>query len=124
MKFETLPAIGMPKVTSPKIVPFAFKFFKTLSRCKKLVKDFRADAVLGMGGFTSLAPLMAGRKRISERRLGELFRIMEREELSPPAKIEQLGHDLAEYHAEPAFENAKTMGELVQLNLEASLRGL
>ena len=68
--------------------------------------------------------LMAGRKRISERRLGELFRIMEREELSPPAKIEQLGHDLAEYHAEPAFENAKTMGELVQLNLEASLRGL
>lgn len=61
LNFETLPAIGMPSPLSPKIIPFAFKFFKTLSNCKKLVRGFGADAVLGMGGFTSLAPLMAGR---------------------------------------------------------------
>lgn len=68
--------------------------------------------------------LMASRKRIAERRLNELFRIMEREVLSPPEKIRQLGQELAEYHAEPSFEQATTMGEMVQLNLEASLRGL
>ncbi len=63
LNFETLPAIGMPPLLSPRIVPFGFRFLKTLSRCKGLVRRFRADAVLGMGGFTSLAPLMAGRRR-------------------------------------------------------------
>ncbi len=61
LRFEKLPAVGMPPLLSPKIVPFALKFLKTRSRCKALVKEFEADAVLGMGGFTSLAPLMAGR---------------------------------------------------------------
>jgi UDP-N-acetylglucosamine--N-acetylmuramyl-(pentapeptide) pyrophosphoryl-undecaprenol N-acetylglucosamine transferase len=63
LKFETLPAIAMPSIRSPKIIPFGFRFLKTLSRCKKLVGGFNADVVLGMGGFTSLAPLMAGRRR-------------------------------------------------------------
>ena len=62
LKFETLPAVGMPSLFSPKIVPFFFRFLKTRSNCNKIVRDFKADAVLGMGGFTSLAPLMAGRK--------------------------------------------------------------
>ena len=66
LEFETMPAIAMPKLVSPKMVPFAFKFWRSLSRCKKLVRDFEADAVLGMGGFTSLAPLMAGRKRCAK----------------------------------------------------------
>jgi len=61
--FETLPAIAMPPLLSLKIIPFGVRFLKTLSRCKKMVGDFGADAVLGMGGFTSLAPLMAGRRR-------------------------------------------------------------
>jgi hypothetical protein len=47
-----------------------------------------------------------------------------REKLAPQRKVAQLGRELAEYHAEPAFEKAKTMGELVKLNLDASLRGL
>ena len=68
--------------------------------------------------------LMASRKRLADRRLTELFSIMRHEILSPPEKVKQLGEELAEYHAEPAFEGTKTMGELVMLNLDASLRGL
>ena len=68
--------------------------------------------------------LMASRKRLAERRLTELLNIMCRETLAPEAKVAQLAQELAEYHAEPAFENAKTMGELVLKNLEASLQGL
>jgi hypothetical protein len=68
--------------------------------------------------------LMASRKRLAERRLTELLNIMDRETLAPDAKVAQLAQELAEYHAEPAFENAKTMGELVLKNLEASLLGL
>ena len=68
--------------------------------------------------------LMASRKRLADRRLTELLSIMRHEILSPPEKVKQLGEELAEYHAEPAFEGAETMGELVMLNLDASLRGL
>ncbi len=60
--FETLPATGMPSLLSPKMVPFSWRFLRTLSRCHKIVAEFEADAVLGMGGFTSLAPLMSGRR--------------------------------------------------------------
>ncbi|MGI9240092.1 MAG: hypothetical protein ACR2RV_04795 [Verrucomicrobiales bacterium] len=68
--------------------------------------------------------LMASRKRLADRRLTELLDIMRVETLSPTQKVEQLGAELAEYHAEPSFESAKTMGEMVLLNLNASLRGL
>ena len=63
LAFATVPAIGMPRLASPKVIPFAFKFWKTLRVTKKIVRDFRADAVLGMGGFTCLAPALAGRKQ-------------------------------------------------------------
>ncbi len=62
LRFEKVPAIGMPKLLSPKIVPFALKFWRTLAATKKIVRGFGADVVLGMGGFTSLPPAMAGRK--------------------------------------------------------------
>lgn len=61
LHFEKVPAIGMPPLLSPKVVPFAFRFWKTLRKTKKIVRDFGAHAVLGMGGFTSLPPALAGR---------------------------------------------------------------
>ena len=60
--FKTVPAMGMPGIFSPKMIPFSMRFLRTLSLCRKMVSEFRPDAVLGMGGFTSLAPLMAGRR--------------------------------------------------------------
>ncbi|MEM9283533.1 MAG: undecaprenyldiphospho-muramoylpentapeptide beta-N-acetylglucosaminyltransferase [Verrucomicrobiota bacterium] len=61
LRFEKMPLIAMPRVFSPRLLLFVFQFFKSLAGCLKLLKSFRADAVLGMGGFTSTAPLVAGR---------------------------------------------------------------
>ena len=44
------------------MLPFLWQLWRTMGRCGRLLKDFRADAVLGMGGFTSLPPCWAGKK--------------------------------------------------------------
>ena len=62
LRFETIPAIAMPKPWSPKMIGFLRRLWQTRRQCRQLIRDFRADAVLGMGGFTSLFPVMAGRK--------------------------------------------------------------
>jgi len=63
LKFEKVPAIGLPKLLSPAAIKFGFKFFGTYRKCAGIIKGVEADAVLGMGGFTSMPPIMAGRKR-------------------------------------------------------------
>ena len=61
LEYECLASIGMPKFYSPKMLKFLRSFFIGYKKSKKIIKDFRADAVLGMGGFTSVPPLIAGR---------------------------------------------------------------
>ncbi|MES2708653.1 MAG: undecaprenyldiphospho-muramoylpentapeptide beta-N-acetylglucosaminyltransferase [Verrucomicrobiota bacterium] len=61
LQFEKVPAVAMPKVLSLRMIRFLWKFFLTRRHCLKLVREFNADAVLGMGGFTSLPPVQAGR---------------------------------------------------------------
>lgn len=61
-RFETLPAIGKPANLSPKMLPFLWKLWRTTGRCGPLLSSFGADAVLGMGGFTSLPPCWAAQK--------------------------------------------------------------
>ena len=61
-RFETIPAIAKPPFFSPKMVPFLFKLWRTMARCRRLLKEVRADAVLGMGGFTSLPPCWAAKR--------------------------------------------------------------
>lgn len=60
-KFEKLPSIGMPKFHSPAILGFLKRFAESLSPCRSLYRKFKPDAVLGMGGFTSTAPILAGK---------------------------------------------------------------
>lgn len=60
-RFEKLPSIGLPRVFSPAMLGFARGFTASVARCRRLYRDFRPDAVLGMGGFTSTAPIVAGR---------------------------------------------------------------
>lgn len=62
LKFATLPAIAMPSVFSLAILKFLYRFWKASRECRRLIKSNGAHAVLGMGGFTSLAPLYAGRR--------------------------------------------------------------
>lgn len=58
---EKLPSIGMPSVLSPAFVRFLRRSWESLGHCRDVYRRFRPSAVLGMGGFTSTAPLLAGR---------------------------------------------------------------
>ncbi len=62
-RFEKLPGIGLPKIFSFAFLGFLRRFKSGLDQCQDLYRDFAPDAVLGMGGFTSTAPILAGRRR-------------------------------------------------------------
>ena len=62
LDFLTVPAIAKPPTLSPKMIPFLFRLWKTVRQCKSILKSKGSDAVLGMGGFTSLPPVLAGKK--------------------------------------------------------------
>lgn len=58
-----LPSIGLPSPLSPAMVTFLLRLRDSLRRCGKNFDDSPPDAVLGMGGFTSIAPLIAAWRR-------------------------------------------------------------
>lgn len=59
---EKLPSIGMPSMLlSPAIVRFVRRSWESLSLCRASYRRFRPSVVLGMGGFTSTAPILAAR---------------------------------------------------------------
>jgi UDP-N-acetylglucosamine--N-acetylmuramyl-(pentapeptide) pyrophosphoryl-undecaprenol N-acetylglucosamine transferase len=62
LAFQTLPAVAKPPTLSPRMLPFLLKMARTIGTCKRIIREFRADAVLGMGGFTSLPPVYAGHR--------------------------------------------------------------
>lgn len=66
LEFRKVPAIGMPRIYSPAVIPFLKKLWNTIKECRKILDDVHADVVLGMGGFTSFPPVYAAsRKKIS-----------------------------------------------------------
>jgi UDP-N-acetylglucosamine--N-acetylmuramyl-(pentapeptide) pyrophosphoryl-undecaprenol N-acetylglucosamine transferase len=62
LHFKVVPAIAKPKTLSPKMIPFLWALYQSIQTSKKIIREFGADAVLGMGGFTSLPPVYAGHK--------------------------------------------------------------
>ena len=60
---EKLPSIGLPSLFSPAAVSFVRRLLASLRQSASAHARWRPDAVLGMGGFTSIAPLMAARWR-------------------------------------------------------------
>lgn len=44
------------------MLPFLWKTWLVTRQCKRIITDFKADAVLGMGGFTSLPPVYAAHR--------------------------------------------------------------
>ena len=62
LAFHTVPAIAKPSSLSPKMIPFLFKLWRTVRQCRKILLQNQCDVVLGMGGFTSLPPVLAGKK--------------------------------------------------------------
>jgi UDP-N-acetylglucosamine--N-acetylmuramyl-(pentapeptide) pyrophosphoryl-undecaprenol N-acetylglucosamine transferase len=62
-RVEKLPTVGLPSAFSPALFGFVRRFYESLSVCRSLYRKFRPQVVLGMGGFTSTAPVLAGRIR-------------------------------------------------------------
>ena len=62
LDFKTLPAVAKPPTLSLRMLPFLWKLWNSIGHCKQLIREFQADAVLGMGGFTSLPPVYAGHR--------------------------------------------------------------
>ena len=62
-RVEKLPTVGLPSPFSPALFGFTRRFIESLSLCRSLYRRFKPHAVLGMGGFTSTAPVLAGRIR-------------------------------------------------------------
>ena len=65
--------------------------------------------------------LIARRYLAEQDRITQLFQCMKDNPAEPPAKVEQLKHELAEYHHSHAFDNLKSMGEVVECHLQSSL---
>jgi UDP-N-acetylglucosamine--N-acetylmuramyl-(pentapeptide) pyrophosphoryl-undecaprenol N-acetylglucosamine transferase len=63
LRFEKLPTVGFPSLYSPAVLGFILRFNQSLSLCRSIYRRFKPQAVLGMGGFTSTAPILAGRMR-------------------------------------------------------------
>jgi UDP-N-acetylglucosamine--N-acetylmuramyl-(pentapeptide) pyrophosphoryl-undecaprenol N-acetylglucosamine transferase len=63
LTFERVQSVPMPRLLSLAMVPFIFRSLMGLLSCRKVLKNFDATVVMGMGGFTSTIPLMAGRMR-------------------------------------------------------------
>src|ERR1700730_12331697 len=62
-RVEKLPTVGLPSPFSPAFFGFLRRFYESLSLCRSLYRNFKPQVVLGMGGFTSTAPVMAARIR-------------------------------------------------------------
>src|ERR1700757_4034726 len=62
-RFERLPSIGLPSLYSPAVLGFIRRVHQSLSLCRSIYRKFQPHVILGMGGFTSTAPVVAGRMR-------------------------------------------------------------
>ncbi len=62
-RFEKLPTVALPSPFSPAILAFVRRFNGSLALCRAIYRKFNPQVVLGMGGFTSTAPVLAGRMR-------------------------------------------------------------
>ena len=56
-----LPGMGLPRGITLETIRFLARFARGILHCRSLFAGFQPAAVLGMGGFTSIAPILAGR---------------------------------------------------------------
>ena len=59
---EKLPSVGMPAMLlSPAFIGFVRRCWDSYRQCRAIYRKYRPSVVLGMGGFTSTAPILAAR---------------------------------------------------------------
>jgi len=59
-RHECLPSVAMPSPLSPAFIRFLHRSWQSYNECRRFYRRFDPAVVLGMGGFTSTAPLLAG----------------------------------------------------------------
>jgi UDP-N-acetylglucosamine--N-acetylmuramyl-(pentapeptide) pyrophosphoryl-undecaprenol N-acetylglucosamine transferase len=60
---QTLPAVGWKGWRPDRGLQFIMMMYKAVGQTKLIFRNFRPDLVLGMGGFSSVAPLLAAWRR-------------------------------------------------------------
>jgi hypothetical protein len=66
--------------------------------------------------------MMAFRLTSARYRVKQLLDVMCHDTISPREKVDQLKHELAEYHQQPAFLKCRTAGDIVKMQLKQMLR--
>jgi hypothetical protein len=66
--------------------------------------------------------LIASRVKASHLRVDELFKVMVKDRISQPGKVEKLKGDLAYHHKNEVFLKCRTMGEIVLTNIQLLLQ--
>ena len=61
LDFHTIQAIAKPPLLSLRMPLFLWRLVRTYMTCARIIRQEHADAVVGMGGFTSLPPVRAGK---------------------------------------------------------------
>lgn len=118
LHFERLPSVAMPRPWSPKMIGFLRTVWSGIGSCRRLIRKHKIDTVLGMGGFTSFAPLYAGRK--------EKCRTLIHESNAIPGKANRLnarycstvlvGLDACRSHF-PKHPDVRTVGTPIRSNM-------
>jgi UDP-N-acetylglucosamine--N-acetylmuramyl-(pentapeptide) pyrophosphoryl-undecaprenol N-acetylglucosamine transferase len=62
-RVEKVAGVGLQGKSPAALLKVALKFRAGLKQCHRLFAEYQPQAVIGMGGFTSLAPILAGKKR-------------------------------------------------------------
>ena len=58
-----LPVAGLQRSLSPRNLTFIFKLGKSIRKARKILKDFKPDVVVGVGGYASAPVLMSASRR-------------------------------------------------------------
>ena len=118
LTFTTLPALAMPRPWSPKMIGFLRTLWSSYRACRRLIKQHQITTVLGMGGFTSFAPLYAGKKEGCQTFIHESNAIPGKANKlnARYASTVLLGLDACRTHF-PAHPDVRTVGTPVRSNM-------
>lgn len=61
-KYKGINVKGLKRSLSPSNIKSMFLFVNAISKCKKIIKDFKPDVVIGVGGYVSAPVIYAAKK--------------------------------------------------------------
>ena len=62
IKFEGIPVSGLKRKLTIKNIKVLYQFLRAKGKCKKIIKDFNPDIVIGTGGYVTSPVIWAAKK--------------------------------------------------------------